>query len=54
MLDERAYRRPNTNNTERTATHAGRLNTYNHHRSHTTIGGQPPVTRVNNQAGSYT
>ncbi len=30
----------------------GRL--YNHHRSHTALGGQPPISRVNNPAGQYT
>lgn len=24
-----------------------------HHRRHTTLGGQPPITRVNNPAGRY-
>ncbi|MER5430792.1 hypothetical protein [Streptomyces sp. NPDC002588] len=26
----------------------------NPHRSHTALGGQPPITRVNNPAGQYT
>ncbi|MFE9295020.1 IS481 family transposase, partial [Streptomyces niveus] len=30
------------------------LHTYNHHRSHTALGGKPPITRVNNPAGQYT
>jgi hypothetical protein len=27
------------------------LHTYNHHRSHTALGGKPPITRVDNPAG---
>ncbi|MFE9295797.1 helix-turn-helix domain-containing protein [Streptomyces niveus] len=40
--------------TERTAALADFLHTYNHHRSHTALGGKPPITRVNNVAGQYT
>ncbi len=29
------------------------VHTYNHHRSHTALGGLPPITRVNNAAGQY-
>ena len=29
------------------------LHTYNHHRCHTALGGQPPITRVNNLPGHY-
>ncbi|MFD8462304.1 DUF6092 family protein [Streptomyces antimycoticus] len=29
------------------------LHTYNHHRCHTALGGQPPISRVNNAAGQY-
>ncbi|KAB8157064.1 IS481 family transposase, partial [Streptomyces sp. 3MP-14] len=29
------------------------LHTYNYHRSHTALGGQPPISRVNNPAGQY-
>jgi transposase InsO family protein len=34
----------------------GWLHTYNHHRSHTALGGLPPISRiaVNNAAGHYT
>jgi transposase InsO family protein len=53
LLDEWAYQRPFTNNDERTAALPVWLHTYNHHRSHTAIGGHPPITRVNNPAGSY-
>ncbi|MER7986084.1 hypothetical protein ABTY53_10830 [Streptomyces noursei] len=30
------------------------LHSYNHHRCHTALGGQPPISRVNNPAGHYT
>ncbi|MFJ9425394.1 IS481 family transposase [Streptomyces sp. NPDC101249] len=54
LLDEWAYVRPYTSNTERTAALADFLHTYNHHRCHTALGGQPPISRVNNAAGQYT
>lgn len=54
LLEEWAYLRPYTSNTERTAALADFLHTYNHHRSHTALGGQPPISRVNNPAGQYT
>ncbi|GHB73242.1 IS481 family transposase [Streptomyces viridiviolaceus] len=54
LLDEWAYLRPYTSNTERTAALADFLHTYNHHRCHTALGGHPPITRVNNPAGQYT
>ncbi|MFD6174352.1 IS481 family transposase [Streptomyces coeruleorubidus] len=54
LLDEWAYQRPYTSNTERTAALADFLHTYNHHRCHTALGGHPPITRVNNAPGQYT
>ncbi|MET8896790.1 IS481 family transposase, partial [Streptomyces albogriseolus] len=54
LLDEWAYLRPYTSNDERTAALADFLHTYNHHRCHTALGGHPPITRVNNDAGQYT
>lgn len=54
LLDEWAYLRPYTSNQERTEALADFLHTYNHHRCHTALGGQPPITRVNNAAGQYT
>lgn len=54
LLEEWAYLRPYTSNTERTAALADFLHTYNHHRCHTALGGQPPISRVNNAAGQYT
>jgi transposase InsO family protein/transposase len=38
---------------ERTAALDGWLWTYNHHRRHSAIGRQPPITRLNNLLGSY-
>ncbi|MER5981460.1 IS481 family transposase, partial [Streptomyces sp. NPDC001857] len=29
------------------------LHTYNHHRCHTSLGGQPPISRVSNAATQY-
>ncbi|WP_330346849.1 IS481 family transposase [Streptomyces sp. NBC_00582] len=54
LLDEWAYQRPYTSNTERTAALADFLHTYNHHRCHTALGGHPPISRVNNASGQYT
>ncbi|MFC8096904.1 IS481 family transposase, partial [Streptomyces sp. NPDC057301] len=53
LLDEWAYLRPYASNAERTNALADFLHTYNHHRCHTALGGQPPITRVNNPAGQY-
>ena len=54
LLEEWAYSRPFTSNTDRATALPIWLHTYNHHRSHTAIGGHPPITRVNNGPGSYT
>ena len=54
LADEWAYIRPYTSNTERTEALQDFLHTYNHHRSHTALAGQPPITRVNNAPGQYT
>ncbi|MFF7581035.1 integrase core domain-containing protein, partial [Streptomyces sp. NPDC008061] len=53
LLEEWAYLRPYTTNTERTAALADFLHTYNHHRCHTALGGKPPISRVNNATGQY-
>ncbi|WP_405593203.1 hypothetical protein [Streptomyces sp. NBC_01190] len=42
-----------TANDERTAAPADFLHTYNDHRGHTAIAGQPPISRVNNAAGQH-
>jgi transposase InsO family protein len=56
LADEWAYVRPFTSSAERTAALPDWLHTYNHHRSHTALGGRPPISRVtaNNGAGHYT
>jgi transposase InsO family protein len=38
---------------ERTAALDGWLHHYNHHRKHSALGRQPPITRLNNLPGSY-
>ena len=53
LLDEWAYIRPYTSNTERTAALTDFLHTYNHHRCHTALDGHPPISRVNNASGQY-
>jgi transposase InsO family protein len=55
LADEWAYVRPFDSSTERTAALPAWLHTYNHHRSHTALGGQPPISRttVSNGAGHY-
>jgi transposase InsO family protein len=54
LAEEWAYNQPFTNSTDRANALPAWLHTYNHHRGHTALGGQPPITRVNNGAGHYT
>ncbi len=54
LLDEWAYVRPYSSNAERTEALTDFLHTYNYHRCHTALDGQPPISRVNNPAGQYT
>ncbi|MFE3858606.1 IS481 family transposase [Streptomyces griseorubiginosus] len=54
LLDEWAYIRPYTSNDERSTALDSFLHDYNYHRCHTALGGQPPISRVNNAAGQYT
>jgi transposase InsO family protein len=54
MADEWIYSRPFTNGQDRADALPIWLHTYNHHRGHTALAGQPPITRVNNGPGSYT
>ncbi|MGW6835721.1 IS481 family transposase [Streptomyces sp. NPDC054949] len=54
LLDKWAYLRPYTSNQERTEALTDFLHTYNHHRGHTALDGNPPINRVNNPAGQYT
>jgi transposase InsO family protein len=53
LLEEWAYARPFTSNTDRANALPAWLHTYNYHRSHTSLGGLPPISRVNNDAEHY-
>ena len=53
LADEWAYARPYRTDTERCAAFINWLHTYNHHRGHTALGGQPPASRVPNLSGQY-
>ena len=54
MCDEWIYSRPFTSSQDRADALPGWLHTYNYHRAHTALGGQPPIARVNNGAEQYT
>ena len=54
MLEEWAYARPYTSETERAADFAEFLHHYNHHRGHTALNGASPADRVPNLRGQYT
>jgi transposase InsO family protein len=53
LLDEWAYAQPYQTETERRQALPQWLHTYNHHRGHTALGGQPPASRVPNLTGQY-
>jgi transposase InsO family protein len=53
LLDEWAYVRAYSSEAQRRQRLDTWLHTYNHHRCHTAIGGQPPITRVDNLPGHY-
>ncbi len=53
MLGGWAYGAIYASSAERTAALDGWIYRYNHHRRHSAIGRQPPVTRLNNLLGSY-
>ncbi|NJC70613.1 IS481 family transposase [Planosporangium thailandense] len=53
LLDEWAYARPYSSNQDRADALPDWLHIYNYHRSHTSLGGQPPISRVNNGPGHY-
>jgi len=53
MLEEWAYVKPYTSEAERRAAFDVFLHLYNHHRSHSALGGKPPISRVNNLDGYY-
>ena len=56
LAEEWAYIRPFDSSADRAAALPSWLHTYNHHRGHTALGGQPPISRitVSNGAGHYT
>ena len=54
LATEWAYARPYTSETERAATYNSWLHQYNHHRTHTGIGGKTPISRVHNVRENYT
>jgi transposase InsO family protein len=54
LLDEWAYARPYRTEADRRAAYPAWLHTYNHHRGHTALKGQPPASRVPNLTGQYT
>jgi transposase InsO family protein len=54
LADEWAYARLYTSDAERCDEFPRWLHTYNYHRGHTALGGQPPATRVPNLSGQYT
>ena len=54
LLEEWAYVRPYQSNAARSRLLNPWLHLYNHHRSHTALGGLPPVARLNNLPGNYT
>jgi transposase InsO family protein len=53
LADEWAYARLYRSDAERCQEFTTWLHTYNHHRGHTALGGQPPATRVPNLSGQY-
>lgn len=54
LEQEWAYARPYTSEAERLAALPDFLHTYNHHRGHTALKGQPPASRVPNLSGDNT
>jgi transposase-like protein len=53
LLDEWAYVRTYTSNSQRTRALDRFLHTYNHHRGHTALGGDPPIAHATNLAGQH-
>ncbi|QKU47550.1 putative transposase [Mycobacterium avium subsp. paratuberculosis] len=53
LADEWAYARLYRSDTERCEEFTTWLHTYNHHRGHTALGGQPPASRVPNLSGQF-
>jgi transposase InsO family protein len=53
LLVEWAYARPYSSETARRRAFQRWQHIYNHHRPHTALGGNPPITRVANLRGQY-
>ena len=53
LLDEWAYVRVYRSEHARTAALDRWLHLYNHHRAHTSLEGNPPMTRINNVIGQH-
>ncbi|WP_030596063.1 IS481 family transposase, partial [Streptomyces anulatus] len=53
LLDEWAYAKAYRTEAERRDAYPRWLHTYNHHRGHTALKGQPPASRVPNLTGQY-
>jgi len=54
LVEEWAYAQVFDDSTSRTAALPNWIHQYNHHRTHTALGGVPPISRVNDLAGHYT
>jgi transposase InsO family protein len=52
-LEELAYVRPFESEAERVGTFEDFLHLYNRHQGHITLGGKPPISRVNDLRGQY-
>jgi transposase InsO family protein len=53
LLDEWAYARVYRSNQQRARALDRYLHLYNHHRGHTALGGDPPITHATNLAGQH-
>jgi transposase InsO family protein len=53
LLDEWAYVRAYRSNSQRSVLLDRWVHMYNHHRSHTALGGRSPIERVDNLCGNY-
>jgi transposase InsO family protein len=53
LLDEWAYARVYTSNSQRTRALDRWLHLYNHHRGHTSLRGDPPIAHATNLAGRH-
>ncbi|MBP2319110.1 transposase InsO family protein [Nesterenkonia lacusekhoensis] len=54
LMKEWAYARAYSSESAREASYEAFLHEYNHHRTHTAIGGLVPSARVHNLTGKYT